>query len=304
MKKEKIMNAINQKIARAGFALKKHSPEILLAAGIGGAIVSAVMACRETTKISAILDKTKQDLDAVHTVLDNGDSEKYSVEDGRKDTVIIYAQTGWELAKLYAPSVTLGALSITSILASNNILRKRNVALAAAYTAVDKSYKEYRKRVAERFGEDVDRELRFNIKAREVEETVIDEDGKEKTIKKTVETADIESCSPYARYFDSGNPYWDVSSDHNYYFLRAQQSYMNDVLKIKGHITLNEAYELLGFPTTKAGMVVGWIFDENNPVGDNYIDLGLHRIQHETDDGEREAILLDFNVDGNIFDRM
>lgn len=117
---------------------------------------------------------------------------------------IVYVQTGVKFAKLYGPSVVLGVLSITSILASNNILRKRNVALGAAYAAIDKGFKEYRSRVIERFGEEVDRELKYNLKAKKFDETVIDEEtGKEKKIKKNgfvVSPADI---SGYARFLKS-----------------------------------------------------------------------------------------------------
>ena len=95
----------------------------------------------------------------------------------------------------YGPSVVLGGLSITAILTSNNILRKRNIALAAAYTAVDKSFKEYRGRVIERFGKELDRELKYNIKAKEVEETVVSEDGTEVVEKKTIELADPNTYS-------------------------------------------------------------------------------------------------------------
>ena len=56
-------------------------------------------------------------------------TKAYSIEDSKKDLSVVYLQTGVKLAKLYAPAVALGALSITGILASNNILRKRNVAL-------------------------------------------------------------------------------------------------------------------------------------------------------------------------------
>ena len=106
-------------------------------------------------------------------------NEEYTQDDGNKDLAIVYTQTALKVAKVYAPAVILGGLSITAILTSKNILRKRNIALAAAYTAVDKSFKEYRGRVVERFGKELDKELRYNIKAKDVEETVTDEKGKD-----------------------------------------------------------------------------------------------------------------------------
>lgn len=305
MKKTEITKSISRTFYKVGFQLKKHSPEILMAAGVAGTVVSGVMACRATLKVTEILETAKNDIASVHEVLENPEmDEEYSVDDSKKDLAIIYTRTGINLAKIYAPSLVIGALSITSILASNNILRKRNVAFAAAYATVDKSFKEYRERVIERFGEEVDTELKYNIKAKEIEETVIDEKGKEKKVKKTVKVASPIVHSDNARYFDKTNPNWDGDSDYNTFFINSQQNYANDLLRAKGFLTLNEVYENLGFPTTKAGMVVGWIYDVDHPTGDNYVDFGFQEVMRETDNGCESVILLDFNIDGNIFEKM
>lgn len=309
MKKAEIMNNVTRTFNRVGFKLKKHSPEILVITGVVGTVASAVLACKATTKVSTILDNAKKNIDDVHYVLDNPDiaPEGYTQEDSKKDLAIVYTQTGIELAKLYAPSVILGVLSITSILAGNNILRKRNVALAAAYTAVDNSFKDYRKRVVERFGEELDRELKYNIKAKEIEETVTNEDGTETTVKKTVTVADNPNgYSDYARFFDAGCNGWDKDAEYNLMFLKHQQNQANDLLRAQGHLFLNEVYDMLGIPRTKAGNVVGWVYDEKNPIGDNFVDFGIYDIHKEKArdfvNGYERSILLDFNVDGNIWD--
>ena len=167
MKKLAFMNTISRSAHRMAFKLQKHSPEILVVAGVIGAVASAVMACKATTKLGDILDDSRDKIDSIHDVIENPDKvdEEYTPEDGNKDLAIVYTQTALKVAKVYAPAVILGGLSITAILTSNNILRKRNIALAAAYTAVDKSFKEYRGRVVERFGKELDKELRYNIKA-------------------------------------------------------------------------------------------------------------------------------------------
>lgn len=308
MKRTEIMNRISGTFSKAGFKLKKHSPEIFLVAGIAGTVVSAVMACKATTKVSRILEKTKDDVDAVHTCLGDGATEQYTEEDSKKDLVIIYYRTGLELAKLYAPSVLVGAASIVSILASNNIIRKRNAALSAAYAAVDTGFKEYRGRVVERFGEETDRELKYNIKAKEFEETTVDKDGKEKTVKKTVNVADPNTYSEYARFFDDGCTSWEKDPEYNLMFLKAQQQYANDLLVSRGHLFLNEVYDMLGIPRSKAGQVVGWLYDQKNPSGDNFVDFGIYDIDREKNrdfvNGYERTILLDFNVDGNILEMM
>lgn len=307
-----IISKVTGTVSKIGFKFQKHSPEILVVAGVVGTVVSAVMACKATTKVSEILEETKKTVTAIHECSENKElveSGKYTPEDAKKDLTITYAQTGLKFVKLYGPSVLLGALSITSILASNNILRKRNVALAAAYATIDSSFKDYRKRVIERFGEVVDRELKYNIKAQKIEETITDEEtGKEKKVKKTIEVADPNTYSDYARFFDDGCTGWEKDSEYNLMFLKSQQRYANDLLKARGHLFLNEVYDMLGIERTKAGQVVGWIYDPENPVGDNYVDFGIYDINRkkarEFVNGYERSILLDFNVDGNIWDRI
>lgn len=307
MSKLAIFNNVTRTVHKIGFQLKKYSPEILAVAGTVGVVASTVMACKATTKLHDILEDSKNQVNQVHEVLENKSipAEKYSEEDGKKDIAVIYTQTTLKVIKLYAPAVILGALSLTSILTSNKILRKRNVALAAAYTAVDKGFKEYRANVIERFGKDLDRELRFNVKAKEIEETVVNENGEEETVKKVVNEATI-GKSEYARFYDDGCKGWEKDPEYNLMFLRHVQDYLNDLLRTRGHVFLNEAYDQLGIPRTKAGAIVGWVYNEKNPVGDNYIDFGIYDPKDEKArdfvNGYERVILLDFNVDGPILD--
>lgn len=302
--KTEIMKSVNGVASKTVMKLKKHSPEILVVAGIAGTVVSAVLACKATTKVAEILDETKGTLDTIHEGMETGaiNGQEYTTEDGKKDTVVVYAQTGMELAKLYAPAIILGTLSITSILASNNILRKRNVALGAAYAAIDKSFKEYRGRVIERFGEQVDTELKYGIKAKKFEEIEVDpETGKEKKVKKTVMVADPNLQSDYAVYFDSKSRNYETNPDYNRMFLKAQQAFANDKLQTRGHLFLNEVLDDLDLPRTPAGQIVGWTKD--GP--DGYVNFRIVEVERETEDGRHEpALLLDFNVEGNIWEKM
>lgn len=302
--KTEIMKSVNGVASKTVMKLKKHSPEILVVAGIAGTVVSAVLACKATTKVAEILDETNGTLDTIHEGMKTGaiNGQEYTTEDGKKDTIVVYAQTGMKLAKLYGPAIILGTLSITSILASNNILRKRNVALGAAYAAIDKSFKEYRGRVIERFGEQVDTELKYGIKAKKFEEIEVDpETGKEKKVKKTVMVADPNLQSDYAVYFDSKSRNYETNSDYNRMFLKAQQAFANDKLQTRGHLFLNEVLDDLDLPRTPAGQIVGWTKD--GP--DGYVNFRIIEVERETEDGRHEpALLLDFNVEGNIWEKM
>ena len=311
MNMSNIVNSATKTFHRVGFQIKKHSPEILLVTGITGVVMSAVMACKATTKVDAIVEETKKSIDTIHEGMEAGNicDVEYTEEDGKKDLAIVYIQTGVKFAKLYGPSVLLGLTSIGCILASNNIIHKRNVALSAAYTAIDTSFKGYRSRVIERFGESMDRELRYNIKTQEVKETVVDEEtGKKKTVKSTVSVVDPNTYSDYARFFDEYCAGWTKDAEYNLMFLRQQQNYANELLKSRGHLFLNEVYDMLGIDRTKAGNIVGWIYDEKHPFGDNFVDFGIYVLDNEKArdfvNGRERSILLDFNVDGDILSLM
>lgn len=308
MRNSELITTLTRTFSKVRFNIKKHSPEILMATGVVGIVASGVMACKATLKVDEVLDKSKNDIDRIHEAADKGVTaagEDYSVEDSKKDLTIVYAKTGVELVKLYAPSVLIGALSISAVVTSNNILRKRNVALAAAYTTVNKSFKEYRGRVVERFGKDLDRELRYDIKAKEVEVTETDENGNETTVTKTYEVVDPNDRSDFARIWDDGCIGWTKSPEHNLVFLKQQQAQANNRLQRDGFLFLNDVYEMLGFPRTSAGQVVGWVYDEKNPVGDNFVDFGIYDLDSEKArdfvNGYERSIVLDFNVDGIVY---
>lgn len=303
--KVQLPNSVTRALHSAGLQLKKHSPEILVVGGIITGVAATVMACKATTKLDDILEEHKKKAEDIHEAIEHPETleKPYTEEESKKVMTLLYAQTGVELVKLYAPAVGLGVLSITSILAGHNITRKRNLALAAAYTAVDNSFKEYRGRVVERFGEALDKELRYNIKSKEVEEIVVNEDGSETIEKRIVSTADP-LTSPYSKFFDEGSVNWTKDPEYNLMFLRDQERYANEKLKARGHVFLNEVYDMLGIPRTEAGQVVGWIYDKNHPNGDNYIDFGIYNLNREANrnfvNGYERSILLDFNVDGPI----
>lgn len=315
MKNKEFMTKVTRSFHKVGFGLKKHSPEILIAAGVVGTVASTVIACKATTKVSGILEEAKTGIDEVHQVLESPElqkryiekyGEEYTAEQSKKDLTIVYTQTGLKFIKLYAPAVILGTLSLGCIISSNNILRKRNFALAAAYATVDRSFKEYRNRVVDRFGKEVDKELTYNVQTKEVEETVTDKNGKEKTVKKKVKVAEPFG-SDYTRCFCEGNPEWKKDAEFNHMFLRAQQQYANDLLVSRGYVFFNEVLEMLGFEPCTSGQVVGWLYNSDDKDSDNYIDFGIYDAsdskKRDFVNGDERSIWLNFNVDGIIYDR-
>lgn len=296
-------------INRLKFKVVKHSPEILIGAGVVGVIGSTILACRATLKIDEVLDKTKETIGLIHQNRDDETVVDYTEEDAKKDLTIVYTTTALDLAKLYLPSLMLGTMSITCILASQNVLRKRNVALTAALTTTTESFKKYRTSVVERYGERVDYELKHGVKAEKINTTIVDENGKEKTKKETVDVArEIDQYSEYSRFFDDGCTGWSKDPEYNLMFLKSNQQYANDKLVAQGYLFLNDVYDMLGIPRSKAGQIVGWVYDPENPVGDNYVDFGIFDVHKQNSrdfvNGYERTILLDFNVDGNVWELM
>lgn len=307
--KSEFVNGVTRAFGKVGLSLKKHSPEILLVVGVVGTVASTVMACKATTKVKDILEETKEQVDQVHEVLESDEisEEEYSVEDSKKDLAIIYAQTGLKFVKLYGPSLAVGALSLISILTSHKMLRARNLALATAYTAATKAFKDYRGRVVDRFGKELDRELRYNIKAKEIEEVVVNEDGTETTVTTTVNVADPNAFSIYSIAFCEGNNGWTKDPELNKVFLLQTQNYANDKLKSRGWMTLNEVYDMLGAPRTKNGGLAGWVYTDDSSAGDNFVDFGIFDIYNNPKagdflNGRERSIILDFNCIGNVLD--
>lgn len=313
MSKVEIIKTVSRTFHRLGFALRKHSPEILVFGGAVGVVAGTVMACKATTKVKDVVEDSKSKIDAINEYAKRPEiinAGEYTETDRKKDITIMYAKTGLELAKIYAPAVIVEAVSLGCMLKSHNILRKRNVALAAAYATVDKSFKDYRGRVIERFGQELDKELKYNIKTKEVEEIVVDENGEEKAVKKTVKTINAYQPSEYAFFFDETCAGWTKSPEANKTFLIQVQNWANEKLQKQGHLFLNELLDMIGVDRTRAGNEVGWMYDKDGIVcGDNYIDLGVFdqcgverydERKRAFVNGHERSILIDPNVDGPI----
>lgn len=315
MNTTELKNKVTRKLYKVKFGLKKHSPEILVVAGTVGVVTSAVMACKATLKVNAVVDEAKENLNKIEVAGQKGVTEAgetYTEEDVKNETKIVYIQTGVKLAKLYALPVGLGVVSIAAILGGHNILRKRNIASAASYTALFNDFKGYRSRVVERFGEQLDKELKYNLKTKEVEEIVVHEDGTEEIVKKKEQVMDdpdgLAGYDSFARFFDDGCAGWDPNPEYSLMFLNQQQNYANDKLRKQGYLFLNDVYDMLGIPKCKEGQTHGWVYDEKNPIGDNFVDFGIYNISRRKNrdfvNGYEKVILLDFNHDGNILNYM
>lgn len=303
----KVKDILTQGFFKTKVSFEKASPEIFMALGITAIVGGTIMACVATSKEKDIRNEAKEKLQELR---ESKPEDEAGLKAYRKDISLSYFQTGLTYLKLYGPSIAVEALGIACILKSHNIMKGRNVALAAAYTTLDTAFKGYRNRVAEKFGDEVEKEIRYNLKKESVMEETVTEDGKKKKVKKDILVSDdaLPEYSPYARFFDESSIYWDKDATINLQRVYDEQAFANKKLKLRGYLFLNEVYERLGIPITEAGQNVGWIYDEKNPLGDNYVDFGLFDQGRPANrrfvNGYEPVILLDFNVDGCITQRL
>lgn len=311
--KSEIMLKAGNALTKFSAKAKAHSPEILLVAGITGVVGTVILACVGTRKLDAVIEKSKEDIDEIHntSVCEDG---CYTSKDQQKELVKAYAKTGLELTKIYAPAVVLGGFSIYCLLSSHRIMKDRNESLAAAYTTVYTAFKQYKDRVAEKIGAEAEKEIRYAVEKKKVDETETDENGKQKKLKKSIDITTMPSG--YSRFFDKGSREWaENNPELNLMFLRGKQAMLNNRLQAYGFVFLNDVYKELDLcEPTQEGQVVGWYYTPEHP---SFIDFGIYNTYRYVDNelisdpavrrfvnGYEDAILLDFNVDGVIIDKL
>lgn len=297
MKFEVIKNAVTSKAGRQILIGKKHSPVIMFGVGIAGTVGTVVLACRATLKVEEVLDEADKKRQLINTL----QSEKYSENDRKKDNLYLTIQTVAHVCKLYAPAIGLGVVSVGLLTGSHLTLTRRNVAVTAAYKAVEESFNNYRHQVREDLGEEKELDYYRGVRAEEVHDTkkgVVDN-------KKRYINPGGGPTSPYSYYFGRNNVNWDDRPEYNLLFLRANQTWANNQLISRGHVMLNDVLDALGMERVKEGFIVGWVKNSNH---DNEVDFGVFDTKnmdkfYDFVVGE-DGLWLDFNVDGSVYDKI
>ena len=293
------------KMANAKFYIKKNSPEILVGAGIATLIGSLVYTVIGTLHTGVEVTNAVCELDEV----ENDDS--LMEEERRKKKHGIYIHAGLNIARNYAPAITLATVSAGCLIGSNAIMRRRAFSLAAAYSALDTTFSDYRTRVIDEYGEDVDKKMRYGLTTKEVEVEQVDEEtGEVVKTKATVTEADESATTVwYKRQYELSdgtvvvNPNWQPDKGLNATFVLAQIAWFNGRLSRGEHVWQDDIYKALGIPVDgyrQEAHVLGWTPDKN---GEKYIKCRLYNDEESgdfisNDDGD---LLLAFNPDGMLY---
>lgn len=288
-----IPTGLTRTVSRQLLKLNKNSPTILVVSGVVGFGVTAVMAAKATRNLDPVLETHQKQRFQIGSGLPS--KELARVE--KREIVQLYGQTSVELLKLYGPTLAVGTLSTVSVLSGHRILKGRHLATMAAYTGLLDQFTGYRDRVAQTLGTEAERDIYNGAHGEWVEDP--DHKGEYK-MKPKFDDAGASYLRPY---FDEFNVNWTRHPSANFLFLKGVQQHMNNLLRIRGHVFLNDAYDALGMPRTKEGSVAGWLFE--NPNGDGYIDFGFMSGKDPMtvafQNGAEASVRLNFNIDGVIW---
>lgn len=288
-----------------GLKLKKNAPTIMTVTGVCGVIGGTILACKASYNLKDKIEEGEKKIEDLK--IKHAEEPEKSDEECQKEIAIQTGKNALDIAKMFAVPAAIEIGSVALLIGSHGLMQRRISSMAAAYATLDTIYKKYRKNVREQFGDDVDKEMRFGVKHSKVEEEFVDEEGNKHVKTETVDAVednDPNSYGDYCKFFDSSCPAWEDNPEYNLMFLKSVQNFCNDKLKVKGYMFLNDVYKEIGIEPTIAGQSVGWIYDEKNPIGDNYIDFGIFNSKRKKVrdfvNGYENVILLDFNVDGDI----
>lgn len=308
----------SEMFSKVGFWTKKNTPELLIAASIVAAAGSIVLAVKATMKLEPVAKRGAEKINKIKEKIKDESklaSGEYNVQVLKKELFAQYTKTSWDITKLYIPSAISFGLFVAGILSSHKVMKGRNFALASAYSLAENSFRDYRERVKNKFGSDVENDLYKNVYEDEQTVTEKDEEGNDIDVVKKVKTyhmSNTESASSYL--FDESNPEWEKNTILNIELLLGRERYLNQKLVAQGYLFLSDVYESLGvYPSqvgerkTQASRVLGWLYDPNDDTLQNHISFGLAdkmgNLNSETMEivrsGQRN-FWLEFNPDGDI----
>lgn len=282
------MKYVPKKVTRGGsralLKVKAKSPTLLVVGGIVGFGVTTVLAVKATRNAEPVIDQHKKDRINLGT--------KASNQHHGRDLSRLYVGTGISLAKVYGPTLVVGAISTAAVLSGHNILQKRHVATMAAYSGLAEQFSGYRARVAKTLGAEAEKEI-FSGAHGEWQD-----DPAHKGEQKRVMVYDRTDGDFLRPWMEEPNVEWTRDPTSNFLMLRGLQTMMNHRLEVYGHVFLQDVRDKLGLPRTPEAVVTGWIKDGD---GDGYIDFGILTSNDPNTiaflNGEVNSIQLEFNVD-------
>jgi hypothetical protein len=241
--------------------LKRNSSTILTCMGAAGVVVTGVMAAKATPKAMALLEQAEE-------------------EKGEELTVVEKVQYA---GPAYIPAVLTGTATIACIFGANVLNKRKQASLMSAYAFMNNSYREYKMKVRELYGEEAVEHIR---------EEIADDKYAALTTMEPMHEEEVLFFDDFSLQF-----FYSTIED----VLEAERRF-NQNFMMSGSACLNEFYDILGIGRIDAGYQLGWAARSGNT------DLGLSKIefQHQKmivgDDVECYAIVMhDLPTEGYIY---
>lgn len=312
-------------VGTAILGARRHSPELLFIGGVISGGVALYLTAKQTPKAIAAREKYKDEKAYIAAALDVGETainEPYSEEDYKNDLKIARSAYVLDVTKAYAPPAIAAVASFACFLAGFGILRSRLAGAVTLLAATTQAFDAYRQRVRDDLGEEKDYQYLTGATLEEKKETVIDEDGKKRTIKKQEWAldpglTDIPFLSPYAILIDPGHKVWK-NNGGNPQLMQAQlkiiESNMTTKLHMNGSLTLDKLLfgdGGLGFDARdkRYGFDqnvirnIGWL-DTRKEGQDRCVNLGCWNAEGDLNYIPGKGIIIDLNCDGWIMGRL
>lgn len=285
--------------------ISKHAPTILSVTASAGVIATGYLAWKAGTRFEDVegrdWDRRKECLRNADTI---PDEDVPKIE--RKNRILFILDT----VRTVAPAAIVGAATITMIYFSNSISKKRLAAMGAAYATLQTAFDGYKRTMVEALGkESVEKILKPKLPnvGKSAEEILSSDNKSDAANVSDAVVNSLKALSPYARIIaEESSTCWDPNEDYTSQNLAAVQLWANRRLERKGHLFLNEVFDQLGLSRTREGAVVGWL---KNGEGDNYVSFGdfdasIYRVPSDDYTRVDSNFIVDFNVDGVIWDRI
>lgn len=217
---------ITQNVNAIQFQLKKNSPLIMTIGGIAGLCGTALMAYKAHGKVKAIVEDIEE-------------QREQGIEINKTHELV-------RVGMAVAPTILMGAASVSMILGSYHVLTNRNSLLASALSTALAENDRFKKQVKEQFPDAV-----LAPADVEMEE---DKDGNRKVV--SVNPRDIPTLEGV--WFHNSGSFTKDDNDYNQVFISTKSRQLDNKLQTQTYLTLNDVYAALDMPVTKQGAIFGW----------------------------------------------
>lgn len=221
---------MNDFLAKAKMFVKKNDATILTCIGGAGVVATTIMAVKATPKAL----------------------EKIEVATEEKGEELTKFEKAIVAAPTYIPTALVGIGTLTCIFGANVLNKQHQAALVSAYTVLDSSFKEYKQKVKDIYGEETHQNIVDSIAVEKADPDIV---VRGNYLGTNCDLSTEESCSEPVLFYDEySNRFFEASVEQ----VMNAEYHLNRNYVLRGYSYLNELYEFLGLEETDYGSVLGW----------------------------------------------